>query len=96
MISEKYLRDSIKSMQRFGNIPQTGLLDKATIELMNRKRCGVPDIIAPDDSLVVHRSKRYIIQGSKWSKTNLTWRFVYAIHFVYYAIIYSDSLFMSS
>lgn len=66
--TEDQLKEAIKSMQRFGNIPQTGVIDDLTIQLMKRKRCGVPDMIGTSE-----RVKRYALQGQKWPKTNLTW-----------------------
>jgi hypothetical protein len=38
-----------------------GKLDKATKELMNKPRCGVPDRIRPGHSST--RQKRFVIQG---------------------------------
>ncbi|XP_067132303.1 matrix metalloproteinase-2-like [Centruroides vittatus] len=66
--TESQLKEAIKLMQRFGNIPQTGVIDNMTLKLMKRKRCGVPDLIGTSE-----RVKRYALQGQKWPKTNLTW-----------------------
>lgn len=76
--SEDQLKESIKSLQRFANIPDTGLIDDKTIELMRRPRCGQPDNPNVPDFFATNRSKRrtrrFVIQGPKWSNTSLTWR----------------------
>lgn len=79
--TETQLFSAIKSLQRFGNIPETGVIDDATQELMRRPRCGQPDHPSMDfsaDNMLRKRyhgrKKRYVIQGPKWPNTNLTWR----------------------
>jgi len=53
--SEDQIRDAIKTMQVFGNLPVTGEVDASTRELMTKPRCGLPDIIS--DS---YRSRRSV------------------------------------
>ncbi|XP_026469577.1 matrix metalloproteinase-2-like [Ctenocephalides felis] len=65
--SEEQLRDAIRSLQEFGNIPVTGEVDDATIELLHKKRCGVKDKLKG-------RFKRFVLQGQKWPNASLTWR----------------------
>jgi len=71
--SEEQLRAAISTMQRFANLPPTGIIDNTTLALMRKKRCGVPDLFGTPHE----RIKRYALQGSKWHKTDLTWRLVY-------------------
>lgn len=71
--TEDQLRDAIRSLQRFGNIPETGRIDEKTRMLLKAPRCGVPDIVTSDFK-VRNRSKRFVIQGQKWSSENVTWR----------------------
>lgn len=59
MIAEK-----LKEMQRFFGLPETGKPDAATIEIMEKPRCGVPD---SGDFLLTPGSP-------KWTHTNLTYR----------------------
>lgn len=66
--TEDKLRDAIRRMQRFGGIPMTGVVDTPTLALLQRKRCGMPDL-SPSE-----RVRRYAIQGQSWPKKNLTWR----------------------
>lgn len=79
--TEDQLKEAIRSLQRFGNIPATGIIDEATHELMERPRCGQPDNIDSNSFSTMKgrlmqskRSKRYIIQGHKWPSTTVTWR----------------------
>lgn len=81
--TEMQLTSAIMTLQRFGNIPETGEIDSATRELMQRPRCGQPDVASARDFSANNRigtdnfrnrAKRYVIQGPKWPKTNLKWR----------------------
>ncbi|GLG99055.1 Matrix metalloproteinase-2 [Gryllus bimaculatus] len=64
---EDAIIEAIKNMQKFGAIPQTGILDSNTLQLMKRKRCGVPDVIRRK------RIKRYIVGSEGWKKRNITY-----------------------
>ncbi|XP_046688480.1 matrix metalloproteinase-2-like [Homalodisca vitripennis] len=67
--TDDQLRDAIRSLQAFGNIPVTGDVDEATEKLMASPRCGVSDERAPDA-----RRKRFAIHtGPRWDHTDLTW-----------------------
>lgn len=77
--TETQLNEAIKTLQRFGNIPETGIIDDETRRLMKRPRCGQPDITNSADfsatnSFNERRKKRYVIQGSKWPNARVTWR----------------------
>lgn len=78
--TEDQMISAIKSMQKFYSIPQSGVIDKKTIELMQRPRCGLPDNPPADYSAKnrdlnrSNRFKRYTVHNSKWDHTNLTWR----------------------
>lgn len=81
--TEDQLKEAIRSLQRFGHIPVTGMIDDATHKLMLRPRCGQPDNADTNDFLPTNRlrnhsrrSKRFVIQGPKWSSTSVTWRLV--------------------
>jgi peptidoglycan hydrolase-like protein with peptidoglycan-binding domain len=52
---------ALESFQEFNGLPVTGELDEATLELMNKPPCGFPDVA------------EFVLQGSKWTKTNLTY-----------------------
>ena len=51
----------------------TGKFDDATKLQMQQPRCGLPDVIGSSDS--ARRKRRYALQGSRWPKTDLTYRF---------------------
>lgn len=81
--TEDQLKEAIRSLQRFGHIPATGVIDDATRELMLRPRCGQPDNEDSNDFSATNRlrtnemrSKRFVIQGPKWPTASVTWRLV--------------------
>ena len=63
--SQQDLENSIKMLQRYGGLQETGKLDAATIKLMGESRCGVSDFGKADNT---RRKKRCILQGSRWEK----------------------------
>ncbi|XP_064122157.1 matrix metalloproteinase-2-like isoform X1 [Macrobrachium nipponense] len=72
--TEYQLREAIKTMQRFGHIPVTGRIDEDTKALMKRPRCSLPDVMPGNYNLQAHsRVKRFVKQGSRWDRYNLTW-----------------------
>ncbi|XP_069507798.1 matrix metalloproteinase-25 [Ambystoma mexicanum] len=66
------LKSAIKTMQRFAGLKETGTLDDATIRMMQRPRCSLPDIIGTSE--LMRRRKRYALSGTVWKKSQLTWR----------------------
>ena len=60
--------------QNFAGLEPTGELDDRTIELIHTPRCGVTDILDVKNDVKKRRKKRYARQGSRWSKSKLTWR----------------------
>ncbi|XP_029650865.2 matrix metalloproteinase-2 [Octopus sinensis] len=75
LMSEEAQVKAIRRFQAFANLPLTGRLDHRTIEWMEKPRCGNKDTL-PDDTWGNARKKRYVISGSQWEKTNLTFRFL--------------------
>ncbi|ESP01496.1 hypothetical protein LOTGIDRAFT_82132, partial [Lottia gigantea] len=70
LMDMKDLSEGIKRLQRLGRIPQTGVMDRRTQELMQKPRCGVND----NKIVFGHRKKRYTLAPSKWEKKDLTFR----------------------
>ena len=65
IMSQADLVQSIRSLQRFAGLNETGKLDAATIALMGKSRCGVPDKSPADKA---KRKRRYTLHGTYWRK----------------------------
>ncbi|XP_043287822.1 matrix metalloproteinase-14 isoform X2 [Venturia canescens] len=70
IITEDVMKTAIAEFQAFNDLNVTGKLDNETMHLMIAPRCGVKDKIGTSDG----RSKRYILQGSRWRVRNLTYK----------------------
>lgn len=55
---------ALKNFQERYGLEPSGVLDKATLDLMNTPRCGFPD------------TAEFVLQGNKWGTTNLRYGFV--------------------
>ena len=69
--NKKNLEMAIRKFQKNANLSVTGKIDKETLRMMKVPRCGHPDIIRNDTS---NRKRRYALQGSKWSKSRLSFK----------------------
>lgn len=58
------LKDTLKKMQKFFGLPQTGELDQSTIETMRKPRCGNPDVA----------NYNFFPRKPKWDKNQITYR----------------------
>lgn len=58
------LKDTLKKMQKFFGLPQTGELDQNTIETMRKPRCGNPDVA----------NYNFFPRKPKWDKNQITYR----------------------
>lgn len=63
-------QDALKRFQEFNRLPVTGILDKSTVNLMLKPRCGLPDLVV-SEGLV----QDYVYSGRKWGKLALTYQF---------------------
>lgn len=63
---KNHLAEKLKEMQEFFGLQVTGKPDRDTLEMMNKPRCGVPDV------------EQYVFTpgNPKWKKNNLTYRIV--------------------
>ncbi|XP_070543592.1 matrix metalloproteinase-14-like [Ptychodera flava] len=66
------LEEGIKRFQRMANITVTGEMDDKTMEMMNRPRCGMPDMMGTMDE--GRRQRRYSAGPVAWPKNDLTYR----------------------
>ncbi|XP_025079654.1 matrix metalloproteinase-14-like [Pomacea canaliculata] len=71
LTSEQYYITAIKKFQRMAGINETGRIDEKTRQVMSLPRCGNPDDVELGGGA---RRRRYALQGSKWHKTELTYR----------------------
>ncbi|XP_072944208.1 matrix metalloproteinase-25-like [Epargyreus clarus] len=62
--------ESVKKMQQFAGLPQTGVLDPETRKLFKKRRCGVKDI---ESKTAKSRRRRYVIQQS-WGRRSISYR----------------------
>merc|ERR1712131_170041 len=69
LVTRDQLNNDISNLQKFGGLEVTGEINKQTLELMGKKRCGVHDV----PSGFRNRKKRYALQGEHWRTLNLTW-----------------------
>lgn len=78
LTSKEVFVAAIKRLQKLGHIPETGIIDGRTLELMKKPRCGVKDenLFDSPSRLTRHRRKRYITAPSKWEKNDITYRIV--------------------
>lgn len=68
LYAEEAVVKGIKSIQKFGNVEVTGVLDEETIKLFSAKRCGVKDVLSSRE-----RQRRYIIGSKNWGKRQITY-----------------------
>nr|CAI5861874.1 unnamed protein product [Callosobruchus analis] len=68
--TEKGFADIIKTVQKYGALNETGVLDDVTLKLMSSPRCGVPDILKPKKS---KRRRRYVLGPAGWEKRNISY-----------------------
>uniref|UniRef100_A0A673HY71 72 kDa type IV collagenase n=1 Tax=Sinocyclocheilus rhinocerous TaxID=307959 RepID=A0A673HY71_9TELE len=58
------LKDTLKKMQKFFALPETGDIDQKTVEIMKKPRCGVPDVA----------NYNFFHRKPKWGQKNITYR----------------------
>lgn len=66
-VFDETTENGLKSFQEFYSLPATGDLNKQTINLMLKPRCGVIDPVT--------RGRKFVTVNNKWKKTNLTYNF---------------------
>ncbi|KAK3781213.1 hypothetical protein RRG08_047754 [Elysia crispata] len=69
--TEESLTQAIRQFQKMAGVPITGVLDNATQEMMSLPRCGNKD---QDLGIKRLRRKRYALQGSKWARSDITYK----------------------
>ena len=64
------MKDAMKKLQWFAGLNITGKIDKKTVELINRKRCGTEDLSGGGINTMSPQVKAI---EKKWTRNNLTW-----------------------
>ena len=50
-----------------------GKLDEATMDMMGKPRCGMPDV--KKDNMQKRRKRRFALEGSRWNNNQpITWK----------------------
>lgn len=58
------LKDTLKQMQKFFSLQETGEIDAKTVEIMKKPRCGVPDVA----------NYNFFARKPMWQKKDITYR----------------------
>ena len=58
------LKDTLKKMQKFFSLQETGEIDAKTVEIMKKPRCGVPDVA----------NYNFFHRKPMWQKNDITYR----------------------
>ncbi|PIK48147.1 putative matrilysin isoform X2, partial [Apostichopus japonicus] len=78
---------AIMNMQHFHKLPVTGVIDREEFNIMQRTRCGCPDMMADDEMQALgdsstsvgqlERFRRYVVNRDRdvWPSNDLTYRF---------------------
>ncbi len=61
------LKDTLKKMQKFFALRETGEIDQKTVEIMKKPRCGVPDVA----------NYNFFHRKPKWGQKDVTYRCVF-------------------
>ena len=62
-MSENAISASLRLLQRFAGIKETGIMDIETEKLIKTPRCRMPDFGPADKA---KRKRRWVHQGLKW------------------------------
>uniref|UniRef100_A0AC35U2F7 ZnMc domain-containing protein n=1 Tax=Rhabditophanes sp. KR3021 TaxID=114890 RepID=A0AC35U2F7_9BILA len=69
-VKKRRLRRALNKFQHYVGLSKTGVLDRQTLKKMDGERCGNKDI------LKTNRNRRFILDGSNWKSSNITWAVV--------------------
>lgn len=58
------LKDTLKKMQKFFSLQETGEIDAKTVDIMKKPRCGVPDVA----------NYNFFHRKPMWQKKAITYR----------------------
>uniref|UniRef100_A0A5S6QCT6 ZnMc domain-containing protein n=1 Tax=Trichuris muris TaxID=70415 RepID=A0A5S6QCT6_TRIMR len=73
-VTDEQFTEALRLFQKVASLPVTGVLCARTIEKMLQPRCHEADLEPSDDGKAKKsRRKRYVVEGSYWSSSNLTY-----------------------
>jgi len=75
-VPDKDLPDAIRKIQKVLEEPVDGIFSDKMMDIMTKPRCGTEqpyNETAAEAPTGLH--KRYVVWGSKWAKSTITWRF---------------------
>ena len=76
-VPDKELPKAIRKIQKVLKEPVDGVFSDKMMDIMTKPRCGVEEPYnATSAEAPPELHKRYVLWGSKWAKTTLTWRFM--------------------
>ncbi|EGT35648.1 CBN-ZMP-1 protein [Caenorhabditis brenneri] len=70
-LSSTSLSEALKQMQKMAGLEETGELDERTKRMMEKPRCGHPDV--PEENRQASRGKRYAPPQFKWQDKVITY-----------------------
>ena len=62
------VKRAIQDLQRFGNLAVTGELNRETLELLGKKRCGLKDPVKKLNTVTSNPIGQFYLQGTYWKK----------------------------
>ena len=68
LYAENAIVDGIKSVQKFGGLYPSGVMDDETVKLLSAPRCGVKDVLSSNE-----RRKRFVVGAKNWEKRKITY-----------------------
>jgi peptidoglycan hydrolase-like protein with peptidoglycan-binding domain len=63
--------EAVRAFQRAFGLAESGMIDDESRGVMLQPRCGVPEMMDPDES------NKWDSAGSDWTSTNVTWRLMH-------------------
>jgi hypothetical protein len=76
-VPDRELPKAIRKIQKVLKEPVTGIFSDKMMDIMTKPRCGTEqpynETAAKEPAEL---QKRYVLWGSKWAKSTLTWRFI--------------------
>ncbi|APR81092.1 Transmembrane component BioN of energizing module of biotin ECF transporter [Minicystis rosea] len=66
---------ALRMFQRIHGLPESGILDQTTLDVMQKPRCGFPDSLAEVTGRTPEAAEKFTLLGTTWSKLGLTYQY---------------------